>query len=48
MRRTGLWGYAAVLVGAVIILSLILPRDLFLLLLAVALIYLGLWFIRRC
>jgi len=48
MRRAGLWGHVAIFVGTVILLSLILPRDLFLLLLAVALIYLGLWYIRRC
>lgn len=48
MRRCGIWAWAAVCVGAIILLSLILPRDIFWFLVALALIYFGLRFIRGC
>ena len=49
MRRRGnMCGLAAIIVGCIIILALVLPSQVWWFLLAAALICLGLWYIRRC
>lgn len=48
MRRKGNWGCAAICIGVMIILALVLPSDVLWFFFAVALIYMGLWYIRRC
>jgi hypothetical protein len=47
-RRRGPWGFAIVFLGIIIILALILPSDVWWFLLAVGLICIGVWLIRRC
>lgn len=46
MRRCGILAWAAVCVGVMIMLALVLPKDIFWFALALALIYFGLRFIR--
>lgn len=49
MRRRNIrWGCAAVGLGIIILLALVLPEKIWWLLLAVALIYMGLRYMRCC
>lgn len=47
-RRNNRLGCAAICAGLIIILALILPAKVWWLLLAIALVYLGIWYIRCC
>ncbi len=46
--RRGKWGCAAIIAGAVILLSLVLPTEFWWFLLAALLIGVGVWYIRCC
>lgn len=47
-RRNRKWGCAAICAGIIIILALVLPAKVWWLMLAAALVYVGIWCIRCC
>jgi hypothetical protein len=46
--RCGLWGFAAIGAGLVILLALVLPAEFWWFFLAAGLIGLGIWYLRCC
>lgn len=47
-RKNKRWGCAAIAAGLIIILALVLPEKIWWLLLALALLSLGVWYMKNC
>jgi len=47
-RRNARFGCAAVCAGIIIILALVLPAKVWWFMLAAALVYIGIWYIKMC